>query len=213
MIGWLVLGALLFLAWPFLEIVKSLFAKEKRAFTALQILAGLFFTYSKLGFWGRFFQWISRFSWELPQTVFGYVAVQFFNLTHPSVKVEHFAGRTLVSAQNPSGRRVGIGFGNFILGMNISARLSDTFFLHEFGHTLQSQKFGPLYLLVVGLPSLVSCSVLRWCGKIIARKNGRAVSRHNIQWFEIQANRMSARFFKKKYGIGWDERENLTRWP
>ena len=29
------------------------------------------------------------------------------------------------------------------------------YLMHEYGHTIQSQKLGPVYLLVIGLPSLI----------------------------------------------------------
>ena len=29
------------------------------------------------------------------------------------------------------------------------------YLMHEYGHTIQSQKLGPIYLLVIGLPSLI----------------------------------------------------------
>ena len=35
---------------------------------------------------------------------------------------------------------------------------SESVLLHEYGHSIQSMYLGPLYLLVIGLPSLV------WCG-------------------------------------------------
>ncbi len=39
---------------------------------------------------------------------------------------------------------------------------------HEFGHSLQSRRFGPLYLLVVGVPSvgrvIYSAMYYRWTG-------------------------------------------------
>lgn len=33
---------------------------------------------------------------------------------------------------------------------------------HEYGHTIQSYILGPLYLLVIGLPSIIWCELFRW---------------------------------------------------
>ncbi len=57
------------------------------------------------------------------------------------------------------------------------------FFRHEFGHILQSRAFGPIYLLIIGLPSLISASV----------KNGRWV--HRNFWIEKNADKRAAQHF------------------
>ncbi len=54
-----------------------------------------------------------------------------------------------------------------LLGNYVNANLPGTFngiivndplFMHEFGHTFDSERFGPLYLPVVGISSALSAS-------------------------------------------------------
>jgi hypothetical protein len=47
----------------------------------------------------------------------------------------------------------GISFGPVVIGGH---GFSD--YQHEFGHTWQSRVLGPLYLLIVGIPSLISAA-------------------------------------------------------
>lgn len=68
--------------------------------------------------------------------------------------------------------------------------LSNQLCMHEFGHTADSQRFGPLYLLVIGLPSLASAM-----GK----------GDHSQFWTELRANRHAKRYFTKNFGINWSE--------
>ena len=63
-------------------------------------------------------------------------------------------------------------------------------FMHEFGHTADSQRFGWAYLPVIGLSSLVSAM-----GK----------GDHSYYWTEIRANRHAKHYFSKNYNITWEE--------
>ena len=71
---------------------------------------------------------------------------------------------------------------NYILGNQIC--------MHEFGHTVDSQRFGWAYLFVIGLPSLLSAM-----GK----------GNHNFFWTETRANLHAKRYFGKHYSIAWNE--------
>lgn len=71
---------------------------------------------------------------------------------------------------------------------------------HEYGHTKQSQYLGPLYLKIVGLPSLVGCVV-------------DVNHEHRNEWYEVWANNISYNYhdeydLKDKYGSfvrdSWD---------
>ena len=66
---------------------------------------------------------------------------------------------------------------------------------HEFGHTTDSQRFGWLYLPVIGLPSLL---------------NAMGKGNHNVFWTEIRANNHAKRYFTKHYGIAWNESDYPT---
>lgn len=48
--------------------------------------------------------------------------------------------------------------------------------VHEFGHSIQSIILGPLYLLVIGLPSLIWCNAKRF----IKLRNEKGVSYYSF---------------------------------
>ena len=78
---------------------------------------------------------------------------------------------------------------NYILGNQIC--------MHEFGHTVDSQRFGWAYLFVIGLPSLLSAM-----GK----------GDHNAFWTETRANRHAKRYFGKHYNLAWNETGYPTKY-
>lgn len=61
--------------------------------------------------------------------------------------------------------------------------------VHEYGHTIQSLFLGPLYLLVVGLPSFIWASCF---GKYRTRKHRSYYSFYPEKW----ANRLGARYHR-----------------
>lgn len=101
-----------------------------------------------------------------------------------------------------------MGMGNFIF-------LTDTFgrdagaesgkilptLQHEYGHTRQSLLFGPLYVLLIALPSAV------WCGLPCFRRyrKNKKVSYYCF-YTESWANRLSGKYFKRLLS-NWQQKE------
>ena len=72
----------------------------------------------------------------------------------PYISKEKYKGITYVVSKKMSG---GISLGNYII---LSKSYEDKVkhqktWDHEWGHTRDSRMFGPLYLIVIGLPSLI----------------------------------------------------------
>ncbi len=80
-------------------------------------------------------------TWGLPQTLAGAVLFLVF------LRSRHFRYRGAVATQWPLAGGVSLGLFIFVSYESLC--------YHEYGHTLQSLMLGPLYLPVVGLPSLV----------------------------------------------------------
>lgn len=57
---------------------------------------------------------------------------------------------------------------------------------HEYGHVIQSQHLGPLYLPAIGLPSLIGCGVAE-----ISNHS------HDDEWYETWANNLSYQYLSK----------------
>ncbi len=133
---------------------------------------------------GRGLQLLSRWTWELPQTLIGKGASHIRNMTGNVDDVSYYGGATLVNKDDNSGYKWGFTLGPYINSKNMVADpYTDQMFRHEYGHTLQSRLVGPLYLTSVALPSLVGQGL-----------DDLGLNNHNYEWYETQANRMSYRY-------------------
>lgn len=164
---------------------------------AAQITRGLFLTDTKRSVWGRVWQLFSRFTWELPQTLVGWLYSLGRVFAGQVDRVDVLGGITFATKSDCS-YGMGVSLGTFVdlwagpwmRGEGESFVLGSQLCMHEFGHTADSQRFGWLYLPVIGLPSLLSAY-----GK----------GDHNIFWTETRANRHAKRYFSKHYTVAWNE--------
>ena len=183
-----------------------------------EIFLGQFYTDNNRSVFGEILQGVGRNTWELPQTTVGYNYSQWRNTTGNVDEVELAYGATF-SVNLNADEQDGVSLGNFVninlRGNNIDI-LNDPLFMHEYGHTFQSQIWGPLYLPVIGLSSAISASNNK-------RLSGRPLgaSTHDIFWTETRANRYADRYFRR-FGVDWTRFETggapnfwffPTRWP
>ena len=162
-----------------------------------QITRGLFLTDAKRLPFGRVWQLFSRFTWELPQTLVGWLYTLFRALAGQVDRVDTFGGVTFATKKDYK-YGLGVSLGTFVdlwaapwmQGEGFNYILGNQICMHEFGHTADSQRFGWAYLPFVGLPSLL---------------NAIGKGDHNVFWTEIRANRHAKRYFSKHYSIAWNE--------
>ena len=170
---------------------------SKRLRLTAQLFRGLFLTDPHRSLWGRVWQLLSRFTWELPQTFVGWLYSVMRALAGRVDRIDTLGGITLATKLG-CGYSMGVSLGTFVdlwagpwmLGEGESYILGNPICMHEFGHTIDSQLFGWLYLPVIGLASLLSAM-----GK----------GNHNVFWTEIRANRHARRYFFKYYSVAWNE--------
>ena len=93
--------------------------------------------------------WLWQLTWGLPQTLLG--AALFLRYARSPHMLRHGA----VVTRWP--REEGLSLGLFVF-LPMGKR-GTMLFRHEFGHTVQSLLLGPLFLLLIGLPSLLWASV------------------------------------------------------
>lgn len=94
---------------------------------------------------------ILLYIWQLPQNLLGLIVMLFMK---PYISKEKYKGITYVVSEKMSG---GISLGNYIIlqkSYGDKNKRKDVWD-HEWGHTRDSRMFGPLYLIVIGLPSLI----------------------------------------------------------
>ncbi len=106
-------------------------------------------------FQGNFWQVISRFTWELPQTLVGYMANGAYATGGGVKNVGYYGGATVVETYAEKWGAMTLG--SYIMGQRgIEANPNNWLFQHEYGHYLQSQASGPFYLQRYGIPSALS---------------------------------------------------------
>ena len=87
---------------------------------------------------------VLRYIWELPQNLLGLLLRVIYKGTD-----SEYDGAVVRRSLKMQG---GISLGRYII---VSQFASKTTVMHEYGHCLQSRSLGWLYLLVIGLPSIV----------------------------------------------------------
>lgn len=113
--------------------------------------------------------------WQLPQNLVGLILFQFYkgetvklsgtarvspqstfdDITYDA-KIRFKNGINTPCVKYSEKMKGGISLGKYII---VTKQCSSKTVAHEMGHTKQSMMLGPLYLLVIGLPSLLHASV------------------------------------------------------
>ncbi|MEY4877575.1 MAG: tRNA(Glu)-specific nuclease WapA precursor [Bacteroidota bacterium] len=133
---------------------------HKRLKNDLRLWGGLLATDPSKSNPARAWELISRFTWQLPQTAVGFLYTQGRNDVGRIKNVKYFHGATVSHTDNLN-EQDGVTLGSFILVNDQSNE--DEFHetvgnggytvMHEYGHYLQSKKYGWLYLTRIGLSS------------------------------------------------------------
>jgi hypothetical protein len=87
---------------------------------------------------------ILRYLWQLPQHIVGLLVKL---VTSASLVNEYKTSRVYIAARY----HFGVSLGEYIIVS--SGYTSKNVIAHEYGHSRQSLMLGPLYLIVIGLPS------------------------------------------------------------
>jgi hypothetical protein len=100
----------------------------------------------------KYFVSILFLIWEVPQNILGALLLLFVYAFHrPKIEVHNL--RLLIQCN------LGISLGSFVFWVkypdNIVSKLSDANKFHEYGHSIQSKIFGPIYLIIIGVPSVI----------------------------------------------------------
>lgn len=148
-------------------------------------------------FQGNFGQIVSRFTWEGIQTGLGYTFNHLGNTFNKVKSVDYYGGATVVESTKSGWGAITLG--SYITGSKgIKADPYNSLFQHEYGHYLQSQKFGPLYIQGFGIPSIY---------------NAAFGDRHNSFYTEQDANKRGLEYFSEhihgySYENGWNFYKN-----
>lgn len=97
----------------------------------------------------KYIKLVLLFIWQLPQNIIALIMLPFLGRINLIKKENH---TWIFEATNMRG---GISLGNFIF-ISTSYKQKETVILHELGHVKQSHMLGFLYLIVIGIPSLLN---------------------------------------------------------
>ena len=130
-------------------------------------------------------KWVLLFIWQIPQNLVALCMLPFMG--HITLKcIKRYSWCLICDTMKTHGS---ISLGNFVLlGSN-----SDATCAHELGHVKDSHLFGPLYLFIIGLASII------WAGFNIYKKKG--VSYYSL-YTESRANKNS-HLHDVKFGNYW----------
>ena len=96
------------------------------------------------------------FIWQLPQHI---VALIYFGYLVMMCKDLGVDSRYKQATVIPCIMRGAVTLGNYVfVGLNSEYRKTVK---HELGHTIQSKILGPLYLIIIGIPSITYCGLRR----------------------------------------------------
>ncbi|MDE7128200.1 MAG: hypothetical protein K2O58_09990 [Bacteroidales bacterium] len=113
-----------------------------------------------------------RWTFEIVQTFAGKVFSHASNM-FDNVTVSYYHEATVINRNDSKKGGWGMTLGSYINTMNKDEDL----LRHEYGHVLQSQRLGFVFIDVVGIPSLIGCAL-----------EGHE---HNREWYETWANQLS----------------------
>lgn len=96
---------------------------------------------------------ILSFIWQLPQSLIGIIMLLFFRVFGYVKLISYRKLCFIYEAECMSG---GISLGNFAIVSPKSAKRPEIIAHEQLGHTWDSKLMGPLYLFIVGIPSLLN---------------------------------------------------------
>lgn len=91
---------------------------------------------------------ILKYIWQLPQNIIALIYLGYLIAENQIPAVEKYKGAKVYTKYS-SGC---VTLGNYIF---VSSRATENTIKHEWGHTRQSLLLGPLYLIIIGIPSIL----------------------------------------------------------
>ena len=178
---------------------------------AMKIFAGQYYIDENASFWKGVSQGYSRHTEEAFQTNLGLWWSELRNMNGNVDRVDYLGGATFVTQENKSSRW-GVTLGSYI-NIQYDGSIGNTSFdsfvtstglyMHEYGHTIDSRKYGSSYMKDIGIPSFKSAIFYSICFSTSEALNVDNPYNHNEFWTEKKANRNASAYFGKYYDVDW----------
>ena len=125
---------------------------------------------------------VISYIWQLPQHLAGFVLIRILNATKAHSRTADIT-YMLYYPRNRFGEYIsGVSLGKYI----ILKTTNDNTIKHEYGHSIQSRKWGWLYLFVIGIPSVANNLWDRYFHKKWSRE--KRIKWYYSRWPEKQAD-------------------------
>ena len=89
-----------------------------------------------------------KYIWQLPQNIIALIYLGYLIADNQIPAVEAYKGAKVYTKYSSGS----VTLGNYIF---VSSRATENTIKHEWGHTRQSLLLGPLYLIIIGIPSIL----------------------------------------------------------
>lgn len=124
----------------------------------------------------KVFNFIRKWVWCLPQTLAALIYKKIVKINF----VYEEDGITIYE-KTPESKMGSVSLGDSIF-LHISHWNDEDVIAHEMGHCKQSDILGPLYLLVIGLPSFIWCTVIYPFMFVVLKKDVSYYSFYTEKW-------------------------------
>lgn len=134
--------------------------------------------------------YVLSFTWGILTTLVGLFVFLFIFITmHKKLIIRIIGGRIAVTIKGTKFGGMGMGIVYFVSGND-----SRHTHLHELGHTLQSTWLGPLFILIVGIPSGFRYHYRNFISK---KDPTKMLPPYDSIWFEGHASAIGYRYFSE----------------
>ena len=144
--------------------------------------------------WTKFFFYLDQLTWGLTVNLVG--AVVFLICKIAGCRSERFCHAVIVYSNKKNFGGLSLGLFIFMNAKEDQPWKDDTQ-IHEYGHTIQCLLLGPLYWLVVALPSAI------WCNFFAGYRK-----KHNISYYKLYCESWA-----NKWGEKWSGKKQSFHLP
>ena len=144
--------------------------------------------------WTKFFFYLDQLTWGLTVNLVG--AVVFLICKIAGCRSERFCHAVIVYSNKKKFGGLSLGLFIFMNAKEDQPWKDDTQ-IHEYGHTIQCLLLGPLYWLVVALPSAI------WCNFFAGYRK-----KHNISYYKLYCESWA-----NKWGEKWSGKKQSFHLP
>lgn len=130
----------------------------------------------------KVFNFIRKWVWCLPQTLAALIYKKIVKINSVEVrKTYQHPNGIYIYKKTPESKMGSVSLGDSIF-LHESHWNDEDVIAHEMGHCKQSDILGPLYLLVIGLPSFIWCTVIYPFMFVVLKKDVSYYSFYTEKW-------------------------------